>query len=234
MFQQSKLNILSAGAPKTGVRLCAEFYSTATGNPFEIEFATAPAICERIRAGTASADVIVLPVRTIEEFEKDGTMVAQSTIELGSVSAGVAVRSSTWEPDLSSAEAFRRALLAADVLIYNRASSGRHIETVIDGLGLTQDVIEKTVRTDTGAGAMEHLAGDRSGRAIGFGQITEIKLQESLGIHLVGSLPKDLNLRTSYCAGLSCTAENSADAKTLLAYFASREGRRILLDSGLE
>ena len=234
MFQRSKLRILSAGAPKTGVRLCAEFYSAATGNPFEVEFATTPAIRERVAAGTAHTDVIVVPVMTLEEFENDGTVVSGSAVALGSVSAGVAVRNGAWEPDLSSEEEFRQALLASDVLIYNNASSGRHIETVIDDFGLTEDVIEKTVRTDTGAGAMKRLAGDPSERAIGFGQITEIKLQEDLGIHFVGPLPEELNLKTSYCAGLSSTAENPAIAKALLLHFASQAGQRILFESGLE
>ncbi|MEP1207307.1 MAG: substrate-binding domain-containing protein [Rhizobiaceae bacterium] len=234
MFQRSKLRILSAGAPKTGVRLCAEFYSAATGNPFEIEFATAPAICERATAGNANADVIIVPVKALEEFENDGTVVAGSSVPLGSVSAGVAVRNGAWEPDLSSAEEFRQALLAADVLIYNRASSGQHIESLIDDFGLTKEVVEKTVRTDTGAGAMEHLAGDRSERAIGFGQITEIRSQEDLGILLVGSLPEEVNLKTSYCAGLSSTAEKTAEAKALLTHFASQEGQCILFESGLE
>jgi len=168
------------------------------------------------------------------QFENDGTVVAGSSVPLGSVSAGVAVRNGAWEPDLFSAEEFRQALLAADVLIYNRASSGQHIESLIDDFGLTKEVVEKTVRTDTGAGAMEHLAGDRSERAIGFGQITEIRLQEDLGIHLVGSLPEEVNLKTSYCAGLSSTAEKTAEAKALLTHFASQEGQCILFESGLE
>ncbi len=234
MSQPSNIRILSAGAPKTGVRLCAEAYSAATGNSFDVEFATAPRIRERVAAGTANADVIVAPDTALEEFEAGGAVVAGSRVALGSVSAGVAVRNGAPEPDLSSVEAFRQALLAADVLIYNRASSGQYIETMIERLGMAEAVAEKTVRTDTGAGAMEHLAGNRSERPIGFGQITEIRLQEDLGIHLVGPLPEELGKKTSYGAGLSNAAANTDGARGLLALFASDEGRRILFETGVE
>ena len=131
-------------------------------------------------------------------------------------------------------DAFRQALLAADVLIYNRASSGQYIETMIERLGLAEAMAEKTVRTDTGAGAMEHLAGDQSERPIGFGQITEIRLHEDLGIDLVGPLPEELGNETSYGAGLSSAALNTDGALGLLAFFASEEGRRVLFKTGVQ
>lgn len=234
MSQPSKIRILSAGAPKTGVRLCAEAYSAATGSPCEVEFATAPRIRERVAAGTANADVIVAPAAAMEEFEADGAVVAGTGVALGSVSAGVAVRNGAPEPDLTSVEAFRQELLAASVLIYNRASSGQYIETMIERLGIAEAVAEKTVRTDTGAGAMKHLADDASPRPIGFGQITEIRLQEDLGIHLVGPLPDELGKKTSYGAGLSSAAVNADGARGLLALFVSEEGRRILFETGVK
>lgn len=234
MSPPSKLRILSAGAPKTGVRLCAEAYSASTNNPFEVEFATAPKIRERVEGDTANADVIVAPVPAIEKFEAAGDVVAGSGVELGCVSAGVAVRNGAQEPDLSSAEALRNALLAADVVIYNRASSGQYVEQMVERLGITEALSEKTVRTDTGAGAMEHLAKDQSERPIAFGQITEIRLKEDLGIHLVGPLPEELEKKTSYRAALSSAAKNTEGAMGLLAIFASKEGQRILFETGIE
>ena len=233
MSEGPKLSILSAGAPKTGVRLCAEAYFAATGRPFEIEFATAPTIGERAAAGDFDVDVVVAPHSTIEKFEIEGVVVAGSVVSLGSVATGVAVRGNKYEPDLSTAEGVRQALLAAEVIIYNRASSGQHIEEMIERLGIAQAVKEKTVRTDTGGEAMERLAGDRSGFPIGFGQITEIKLKENLGIHLAGPLPSELAKSTSYNAGLSSTAANIEDANVLLSIFASREGQRLLFETGV-
>ena len=61
MSEPISLRILSDGAPKTGVRLCAEAFSQQSAVSFELEFATAPVIRQRMEEGTANADVLVAP-----------------------------------------------------------------------------------------------------------------------------------------------------------------------------
>ncbi len=227
------LRILSAGAPKTGVRLCAEAYSKATGNAFVIEFATAPKIRERVSFGANDLDVVVAPRDTIRKFEADGSVVERSAVALGSVSTGIAVKNRGHEPDLSSVDAFRNALLAADELIFNTASSGAHIANVIAQFGLTETLAEKVVRPSTGAGVLRRLARRSSKNALGFGQITEIRLKEDLGIHLVGPLPGELSKETHYEAGLMFGARCTTHAEGLLAFLATDVAKKILEDSGL-
>ena len=234
MVGSPKIRILSAGAPKAGVRLCAEANLRKSGDPFDVEFATAPTIHDRLAAGTAKADVIVAPCPLLEKFAAGGAIVAGSVVELGSVAAAVAVRNGAREPDLGTVEGFRKALLAADVLIYNRASSGQYIGQLIESLGIARSVAGKTVRTDTGRGVMEYLAQDRSERPIAFGQMTEIRLQEHLGIHLVGPLPRKIGKKTSYCAGLAATATDAEAPRRLLELFRAGEGRRILRETGVD
>ena len=60
MTENQAIRVLSAGAPKTGVRKCAETFADNTGQPFEIEFATAPVLKERVESGTADADLLVM------------------------------------------------------------------------------------------------------------------------------------------------------------------------------
>ncbi|MBL6946889.1 MAG: substrate-binding domain-containing protein, partial [Rhodospirillales bacterium] len=190
MTDSQPIRILSAGAPKTGVRKCAECYSAETGKPFEVEFATAPVLKERVGSNAANADIIIAPVAAMEAFSSTGKIVAGSNSIIGSVTAGVVVRNGAAEPDLSSVEAFTRDLLAADGLVYNLASSGQYIAKMIDGLGIADDVAAKSVRVASGAAVMEHLADGPVANVIGFGQITEIRIHEDLGVHLVGPLPE--------------------------------------------
>ena len=230
---QSDLYILSAGAPKTGVRLCAETYSKATGPSFVIEFATAPEIRKRVSISATCPDVVVAPMDTIQKFVADGSTVGGSVVTLGSISTGVAVVNGSDHPDLSSVEAFRNALLAADKLIFNTASSGAHIANVIEQFGLTEALSEKVVRTSTGAGVLDQLVRDDAQRALGFGQITEIMLREDLGVQLVGPLPEKLRKETHYQAGLMNRARSNGCAQGLLDYLATDAAKKILADSGL-
>jgi molybdate transport system substrate-binding protein len=233
MSEKGSIRILSAGAPKTGVRLCAEAFSGKTGPPFEIEFATAPVIKERVTSGAANADVIVLPVPAMESVAGDGLIVADTVSVIGSVTTGVVVRNGALDPDVGSVDAFVADMLAADRLVFNSASSGQYIADMIDRLGVADQVAAKTVRVATGAAVMETLVEDTADKTIGFCQITEIKLLEHLGVHLVGPLPEAIGKVTTYAVGLAAGAENQRDARSLIEFMASADGKRIFVDSGV-
>ena len=233
MGRPDHIRILSAGAPKEGVRRCAEVFKEKSGADVAIEFATAPVIHERVIGGCANADIVVAPNAAMAGFAEGRQVIADSISVLGSIAAGVAVRDGSPEPDLSGVESFRDALLAVDSLIYNRASSGRSIEAMIDSLGIADAVADKTVRVATGAAVMEYLAGDKRARNIGFGQITEIRLHEHLGVHLVGPLPAEVAKVTTYAAGVFSNASQPERAASLVAFMASPEGKRIFAETGV-
>lgn len=233
MPENRSVRILSAGAPKTGVRLCAEAFFGKSDNPFEIEFATAPVIRERVTSGAANADVIVAPVPAMRGFAADGLIASDSMPAIGSVTAGVVVRNGACDPDVGSVDAFVAAMLGADRLVYNQASSGQYIAGMIDRLGIAGQVAAKTAQLATGAAVMQFLADDTADKTIGFGQITEIKLQEHLGVHLVGPLPEAIGKVTTYAVGLSPSAENQRDALSLIEFMTSADGKRIFVDSGV-
>lgn len=233
MSENRSIRILSAGAPKSGVRLCAEAFFGKTGQPFAVEFATAPVIKERVKTGAANADVLVLPVPAMQGVAGDGFVVADSVSVIGSVTTGVVVRNGAFDPDLTSVGTFVGALLDADRLVYNRASSGQYIADMIDRLGIADQVAARTVLVATGAAIMEFLVEDKGDKTIGFCQITEIKLLEHLGVHLVGPLPEAIGKVTTYAVGLCASAGNSREATSLIEFMAAPEGKRIFVDSGV-
>lgn len=230
----TSLKVLSAGAPKTGVSRCAEAHFRQTGRPVEIDFATAPMLRSRVARGEAKADVIVAPLPDLREFEASGRILPEYSIVLGSITTGVVVRAGAPLPDLSSAETFKHALLAADSLVYNRASSGLYIARLMERLGIAAAVEAKTTRVPTGAAVMQHLARSRAAREIGFGQMTEIRRHLAQGLELAGPLPAEIGKVTRYAAGLLTPARAPEAAGALLAFMASPEGREILAGTGLE
>ena len=231
--EPAHIRILSAGAPKGGVGACAETFAATTGGEVSVEFATAPVLRERVEGGRAAADIVVAPVPDMQRFAAAGTIVAGTEIVVGSVRAGVAVRAGAPVPDISSAAAFEQALLAADGIVYNEASSGRYIADLLDRLGLADALREKTVRVPNGAAAMEYLAGS-SGTVIGFGQIPEIRRLTDEGVALVGPLPEPLGKSTTYAAGLLAGAASPDAARALLEFMATPEAARLCTGAGLE
>ena len=227
------IRILSAGAPKGGVNACAEAFIGDTGKRVEITFATAPVLRGKVEQGATGADVVVAPVAHMKGFEDRGRVVAGSGILVGSVKAGVAVRLGMRKPDLSSAETLKLALMSADTVIYNEASSGQYVVQMIARLGLSEALESSTLRLPTGGDVMARLArGDNY--EIGFGQVPEIRRFEDRGVELAGPLPEEIGKTTTYAAGLLSDAAAPGAAKALLAFMASAEAKLLYAEAGLE
>ena len=233
MTKDPVIHVLSAGAPKTGVRKCLESYRALAGQVCTIEFATAPVIEEQVMSGKSTADIVVAPLSKLETFAGSNRVAADSITAIGSIVAGVVVRDGRPDPDLSTVATLVAAIRNADGLVYNQASSGQYIAAMIDELGLAEAVRSKTIRVPTGAAVMEHVAG-RTDNVIGFGQMTEIRLYEKLGIHPAGPLPAPVSKETEYAVGISTTAANRRSAAGVLTFMDSEEGRRIFSETGVE
>ena len=229
------LKILSAGAPKTAVANCADAFSKETGQDVEHRFNTAPKLREQVETGNADADVLVAPVPTLEKFEEQGLAVSGSGTLIGSIKAAVVILAGAKVPNLTSADTLKASILEAESLVYNKASSGTYIEKMMERLGIADQVRGKTIRTDTGAGVMEHLSESDFDNEIGFGQQTEIQVQVDKGLNvvLVGPLPKEVENLTTYRAGLLSAAIDADAARAFLEFMATERAVELITATGI-
>jgi molybdate transport system substrate-binding protein len=228
----AEIKVLSAGAVEPGLARAAQAYKRATGNTVSIQFNTAPALVKKLAEG-AVADLLVAPPGVLDAQTKDGKVVADGRTVLGRVGAGILVRAGAPLPDVASVEALKRALLAADMVVYNTASSGLYIEKMLDRIGIGAQLKAKTKRYANGEAVMMHIINGK-GNEIGFGAITEIKLFEPKGAKLVGPLPADVQNVTTYGAALFANGPDKDAAKAFLAYLATPEAKKIFADAGIE
>jgi molybdate transport system substrate-binding protein len=228
------IRILSAGAPKLGVTRCATAFTRKTGHEVDTEFATAPVLRDRIAKGEAAADVLVAPVALVEHCMAEGLVVPGNKAVVGSVTAGVAVREGATPPDISSVDSLKKALIEADAILYNVASSGQHIADMIERLGIAEKIKARVERLPTGAAVMVRLAEGTAPCEIAFGQITEIRRFDGGGVSLVGPLPAEVGKKTTYEAVLLANAASPELARAFIAYMEKPEARQICTESGLE
>ncbi|MCH9052037.1 MAG: substrate-binding domain-containing protein [Proteobacteria bacterium] len=229
-----EIRVLSAGAIKRGVGTLAEAFGRDTGATVAVTFATAPVLKGKVEDGTAEADVVIAPVPAMKAFEEKGLVVAGTSAVIGSVKAAVVVREGAPAPDLSTAETLKKAILDADSLVYNRASSGLYIEELMVRLGVAEEVAAKTTRVATGAEVMKHLAASEALDEIGFGQIPEIRVYADQGVTLVGPLPEEIGKTTTYAAGLSATARAPEPAQALIDSLATPAAKETFRATGVE
>ena len=228
------VRVLSAGAPRTGVSRCAEAFSRDTGHQVDVAFATAPVIRGRVEDGEAAADVVIAPLAIMRAFAERGRSVPGIGAIIGSVEVGVVVRDGAFVPDISSTEAFTNAVLAADSLVYNEASSGLYIAQLMERLGIAREVAAKTKRLANAAEVMRYVAQGGAAREIGFGQIPEIRRFAGEGVKLAGPLPKEIGKVTTYEAGLLADARAPEPAAALIRYLASAAAKRTFVATGVE
>jgi molybdate transport system substrate-binding protein len=228
----SEVHVLSAGAVEPGIVSAAELFRARTGHQVRIRFATAPAIRQRMSANE-TADVVVAPPAVLDELTKAGKIDAHARVTVGRVGVGVAVRDGAPLPDISTADALKRAALAADSLVYNQASTGNYVERLFQRLGIADELQARTKRYPDGDAVMHHLI-KGSGREIGFGAMTEILLNSDKGLRLVGPLPADVQNYTTYAAVLVPSAANPTEANAFLQFLQSPEARAAFASRGID
>ena len=106
------IKILTSMATKEALAGLALEYPQAATQPIDIESVGGVKAAGRVRAGEA-LDVIVLAANVIDGLIADGKVLAGSRHDFASSGVTVCVRAGAAKPDISSAEAVKRAIVAA-------------------------------------------------------------------------------------------------------------------------
>jgi molybdate transport system substrate-binding protein len=224
----AEVNVLSGGAVEPGLVATADAFRKETGNEVKIKFAPAPEIRQRVGSGE-TPDVVIAPPAILDELVKSGKLDGTARMLVGRVGIGVAIRNGAPKPDISTTDAFKRAVLDADSLVYNRASSGLIVEGLLQRLGLVEQTQAKTTRY-AGSEMMEHVIRGK-GKELGFSPVTEILLYRGKGLQLVGPLPADIQNFTSYAAE---PVSKSEAALAFVRFLGTRAAKAIFVAAGVE
>jgi molybdate transport system substrate-binding protein len=226
----AELKVLSAGAIEPGLKAAAAAYEKKTGHGVAITFNTAPELKKRMD-GNEGFDVVIAPPAVIAEFSATGK-VSDVRANVGRVGMGVTVRDGAPLPDISSAESLKRAVLDADSLVFNRASTGLYLEGLLKKMEVYAQVEGKTSRYPDGAAVMEHVIRGK-GREIGFGAMTEIMLYQGKGLKLVGPVPAEVQNYTSYTAAPLVSGTQQELAEGFVSFLAGTVGKPLFVAAGV-
>ena len=225
-----ELKVLSAGAIEPGLHAAAAAFEKQTNHSVKIIFNTAPELKKRMDNNPAF-DVVIAPPAVMGEFAA-ASKLAGTRASVGRVGMGVAVRGGAPVPDISTPDALKASVLAAESLVFNRASTGLYLEGLLKKMDVYAQVEGKTTRYPDGASVMEHVIQGK-GREIGFGAITEIVLYRDKGLKLVGPMPAAVQNYTAYTAAPLASGSQQALAQQFVLFLAGPVGKPLFVAAGV-
>ena len=211
------LNILSGGAAAGLVEALREGFERQTGHPIHGDFGAVGVMKDKLLAG-AVCDVLILTEALIGQLAGSGHAVAGSAQPLGRVKTGIAVKTGEVMPHVSTPEALKTALLAAQGIYFPdpvKATAGIHFFKVLQQLGIDAQVASRLRPFPNGATAMREMAQCAEPGLIGCTQMTEILFTP--GVTWVGSLPPVFELATVYTAAVCSASANPQAAAAVVA-----------------
>ena len=224
--------VLSAGAVEPGLRAALALYEKEIGRKVPVTFNTAPQIRERVEKKGDKFDVLIVPPAVMDAFAEAGRVEAQRVM-LGRVGQGLAVRPGAPVPDISSVDALKRAMLEAESVVFNRATGGQYIESMLRKIGVYDQIEKKTTRYACAGEVMTHLLKGK-GREIGFAPMTEIMLYKEKGLRFVGPLPAEVQQHNAYVAAPMHGAANAQAAAALVKFLGTPAAKAALAAGGVE
>lgn len=227
----AEVTVLTAGAFKPVVEALAAPFERRTGDRVRVVNDTAGALVRRVQGGERF-DVLVLPPTGLAELARTGRVSAEPPVELAKVGIGVAVREGAPRPDVSTPDAFRRAVLEARaVAMIDPAaggSSGVYLARLFQRWGIAEQVRAKAVLVPGGLVATRVVSGEAD---LAIHQVSEILAVP--GAVLVGPLPDEIQNYTAYAGGIAAGTGHPDVARAFLAELSGTEAAGILRAKGM-
>jgi molybdate transport system substrate-binding protein len=230
----AEIRVMISGGLTAAYQALVPEFEKATGNTVITAYGpsmgtTVNAIPVRLARGEP-ADVLILVGYALDDLIKQGKATAESKVDLVRSPIGIAVKSGAPKPDISSADAVKRALLEAKSVAYSDSASGVYVSTeMFAKLGIV-DAMKGKARQIPATPVGEIVA--RGEAEIGMQQIAE--LRPVAGIDIIGPLPPDLQKITVFSAGIATGSKEPEAGKVLIKFLASPAARDALVKSGLD
>jgi len=168
-------------------------------------------------AGGARADMIIAISDSMDRLVADGIVLGDTRTKLADSVLGIGVKAGAARPDISTVEAFKRALVGATAVAYSQAgASGIYFAKLIERLGIAKEVNARAVVIPMGFTAEKVASGEAE---LAVQQISE--LMSVAGIDVAGPFPAEVQVSSTFEAAIFRDAANAVGARAFLETLSS-------------
>ena len=214
----AEIKVLTVGALQNALKPLGAEFTKQSSDPVNFTF-TNPANLDKVLAD-GKFDLIIAAKSSVEDLDKAGGLQAGTHVKAVRVGIGVAVRDGAAKPDVSTPDAFKKAITAARNIIYTDPSTanGSGIVTmrILSAAGLVDVVKAKGKQEGLGTGKELIAKGDYE---MGLFNVSEAT---AAGVVVAGPVPAPLQEYTDYDAAVLAGAANKDGAAALLKFLTGK------------
>jgi molybdate transport system substrate-binding protein len=220
-----EIRVTSSNALKPVLEQIAPEFENATGHKLVFTWGQA-----EILKGT-SFDLAVLTAAVIDELIKQGRLISATRTAVAASATGLAVRKGAAKPDIGTVESFKRTLLdASSITFAEQGGTGAYLKALFLRLGIADALTGKFRPLRLKQGPAEAVADGEA--EIALTQISEIL--PYAGAELVGPLPSELQLITTYVAAVGVGTPHRDAAADLVKLITAPAAAPVLRAKGLD
>jgi molybdate transport system substrate-binding protein len=223
------IRIISSMATRQLLAELVAAYGQTSSQPVQVESVGGVDAARRVQAGEVF-DIVALASDALDRLTGVGHIVPGSRVDLVRSGVAIAVRAGAARPDIGSGEAVCRAVLAARTLGYSTGPSGVQLARQFERWGIADQISDRIVQAPPGVPVGQLVADGRV--ELGFQQLSELMNLD--GIEVLGPLPDDIQIITTFSGGVAVTCAQPDAARALLAFMASPAMDAVKRRNGME
>ena len=226
--QSGELRVFTTRSIATVLEKIGGEFELRTGRKLNLTTDVAARMVRRINAGEPF-DLLVAAPAHIDELIRARKIIPDTRTDLARSGIGVAVRTGEPKSDVSTVDAFKRALLTARSVAYlKEGQSGVYVAGVLERLGIAETIRSKVTLPETDI--VSELV-SRGEIELGIVVITQILTTD--GVALAGPLPSEIQSYITFTGGISTNSKSIDAAKELLTVLKSPAAIAVMRAQGM-
>jgi molybdate transport system substrate-binding protein len=221
----AQLKVFASRAVWTVLVETGDDFEKSAGHKLDLSTGLSPVFVGRINAGE-SFDVVAAPPPTLDGLIKSGKVAADTKTNIARSAYGVLVKTGAPKPDVSTVEAFKRALLNAKSITYLPVPG---VPQLIEKLGLKDAIAAKVTMPNSDISAELVAKGE-----IELAVVAITQAYTTPGVDLAGPLPADIQIHTVFGGAASAASQNPDAARNLLTFLKGPAAVRVIKAQGME
>ncbi len=225
----AEIKVWTARAIATVLAEVGPQFERATGHKLTVSSDLSAPFVRRAHAGEPF-DIMITGSAALDGLIKDGKIVADTRTDIARSGIGVAVRAGASKPDISSVEAFKRALIGAKSIAYLKdVGSGIYVARLLERLGIAEAIRSKVTRPESDIVSELVAKGE-----VELGVIVITQILTTPGVELVGPLPPEIQSYVAFTAGISANSKSPEAARHLIKFLTGPIATPVITAQGME